>query len=315
MSKIKTIISKVEKTLTVTEKLIIGAAVALSLGLLSYVALDGEADPIYNSVMITNTRGNSGGTGVVLSSSESTSTILTNAHVCGLVAKNGGLVKSNTKQFMVTHTKISKEHDLCLIEVNGNFNTSTTLASSEPISYYAKAVIAGHPNLFPTVVTSGHFSGNQVIQVMTGFRDCTEEDMQGPLKIICFYTNGKMPTIRSYESTLVTATIMAGSSGSAVYNESGKLAGLVFAGQGDLSYAFIVPYTAVKRFLEVEQQTLTYQPVDNTVDVSSLILRRSIDAEEQVTSGIDKLCKSYDKTNEALRVLCENSANDMLWRR
>jgi Trypsin-like peptidase domain len=317
MSSVKTVISKVEKSLSVKQKLIIGGAIILSFGLLTQAAFEGSTDPIYNSVMITNTAGNSGGTGVVLSSSVTTSTILTNAHVCHLVAKSGGLVRSSDKQFMVTHTKSSLEHDLCLIQVNGNFNTSTEIASTEPVSFYAKAIIAGHPNLYPTVVTSGHFSGNQVIQVMTGLRDCTEDERNGPLGLICVITGGKIPVVRSFESTLVTATIMAGSSGSAVYDESGKLAGLVFAGQGDLSYAFIVPYTAVKRFLDVEQFDIAYTAVDNNLDITNLLRSRPTrsTAEDKAFDSLDRLCKNNDKSNEAVNVICENTASDMLWRK
>jgi V8-like Glu-specific endopeptidase len=44
---------------------------------------------------------------------------------------------------------------------------------------------------------------------------------------------GGIPDIMQYDSTLVTATIMPGSSGSGVYNENKELAGVVFAGRAN----------------------------------------------------------------------------------
>ena len=57
------------------------------------------------SVMITRYDGRSGGSGVILSSSKNSSKILTNAHVCEVVA-NGGIVRSDYEKGIVKNYKI-----------------------------------------------------------------------------------------------------------------------------------------------------------------------------------------------------------------
>ncbi len=216
---------------------------------------------------------------------------------------------------MVAKTKASREHDLCLIQVNGDLHANTTVASSNPVEFYERATIAGHPNLLPTVVTSGHFSGKQIIQVLTGFRACTAEDMADPtLGFICLITRGKLPEVRSYEAVLVTATIMAGSSGSAVYNEGGELAGLAFAGSGALSYAYIVPFAAVKRFLDTEQFSLDFKSVNNVLDIASLLKNKSVDVENATLEALEQACRNNDKKNSLLNTICRDYDSDMIWR-
>ena len=52
---------------------------------------------------------------------------------------------------------------------------------------------------------------------------------------------------------------MPGSSGSAIYNEKGEISALVFAGQGDLGYAFAVPVEYIYAFLGTEISSLEIQ--------------------------------------------------------
>lgn len=210
------------------------------------------------TVMITNLAERSGGTGVVLSSSSTGSTVLTNAHVCGL-AKSGAVVKSGWKRGFVSSYKVSQIHDLCLIETSTDFGTQTSIASNPP-RVSSQAAVSGHPRLAPVIVTRGSFGNHQLVTVMTGVRPCTEDDVtKDPLNgIICSFLGG-FPIIRTYEAQFIGATIQAGNSGSAVYNEQGEIAGLVFAGSGDLSYAEIVPQEYVYNFIKYEAKTLEAQ--------------------------------------------------------
>lgn len=206
------------------------------------------------AVAITTPSERSGGTGVILESSSSESYILTNNHVCHVVV-NGGIVKTdNNRKYEVVSYRPSAMHDLCLITVKADLGVNTAIANKAP-ELYEDAAIAGHPNLFPTVVTRGHFSKIDRGEVVIGTRTCTEEELHSGAAMFCLFMGG-IPVVKSYEMQLVTATIMAGSSGSAVYNSRGQLSGLVFAGQGDLGYAFIVPFEYVEGFLNNELPTV-----------------------------------------------------------
>lgn len=203
------------------------------------------------SVMVTRMDGRSGGSGVILHSDSTGSEVLTNGHVCGVV-KNGGKLITASKVAIVSSYKLSRYHDLCLISTKENLGVSTKVAKSPP-QPEDDAIVSGHPNLFPTIITRGHFTEHVTIPVMTGIRPCTKEEEEGDLSLVCMFLGG-IPVVKIYDSQIVSSTIMAGSSGSPVFNSSGQIAGLIFAGSGDLSYGFIVPQQYVRYFVEVESE-------------------------------------------------------------
>lgn len=205
------------------------------------------------TAMITNMERNSGGSGVVLESNPSESLVLTNSHVCE-VAKKGGMVHTETKSAIIVSFKQSEAHDLCLIKVKSDLGINTELASSAPAAF-SKASVAGHPLLLPTIITDGHFSHKMVIPVLFRIKKCEQEDLEGDNAFLCMFFGG-IPMIRIFEAQAVSATIQPGSSGSAVFNENGQISGLVFAGSGQLAYAFVVPHEYIKYFVEVEVNTL-----------------------------------------------------------
>lgn len=205
--------------------------------------------PSSYTVKITNMAGNSGGTGVVVKTSKSESEILTNAHVCGVVNKKPGKITTvSGRQHMITSVTKSPEHDLCIVTVAADLKHSVSVASQKP-SNYSEATITGHPALMPNIITKGHFGDHTIITIMIGVKKCTDADMRDPKNGMFCAFFGSMPILKEYESQVVSATIMGGSSGSAVLDSNGNLAGLVFAGNQGLSYAYIVPYEAVVNFL------------------------------------------------------------------
>lgn len=230
------------------------SAVLVLAGLGWYIINPSHSKPSLNdkaaaSVKIVRSDERSGGTGVILESGE-LSTVLTNNHVCEVVAAGGLVITDDGRKFLVYAYQQSNRHDLCLITVAANLGITTGVANNPP-AVYSEATIAGHPSLLPTIITKGHFSGKTLGQIITGIVPCTEEDFHGPNSILCMFLGG-IPTIRTYEMQVVSATIKPGSSGSAVYNSDGQIAGLVFAGQGELGYAMIVPHEYVANFLNNE---------------------------------------------------------------
>jgi S1-C subfamily serine protease len=217
------------------------------------------------TAMITNMKGNSGGTGVILKSGEFSSTVLTNAHVCGVV-KFGGAVTTDRVKTTVTSYIVSEIHDLCLITVNANLQNNAQVAESSP-ELYDTVTVSGHPILLPTLLTKGVFSSKEIIDIMTGMRACTKEDEESGFGMLCAYLGG-MPIIKTYNAIVSSALIQPGSSGSAAWNASGKIAALVFAGSGNIGYSHLVPVEYINNFLENELADLAPRfPLDNSLQI------------------------------------------------
>ena len=140
------------------------------------------------SVMITRMDGQSGGSGVVISSSENSSVVLTNSHVCDVI-KNGGRVTTDLNSGMVVDYKQSSKHDLCLITTNVNLYTHSKITTSPP-ALYDTAIVVGHPQLLPTITQVGTFSHKKIITILAGFRPCTNEDLENGLGNICVFLGG-----------------------------------------------------------------------------------------------------------------------------
>lgn len=249
-----------------------------------------------NAVMITNKAENSGGTGIVYKSSKNGSYVLTNAHVCHVV-ENGGVIKTDAVTYQVQSYLKSEVSDLCLIYTPVNLKGQTKLASKDP-DIFTLSKVAGHPALMPTVVSLGHFAGRQIISVMTGTKPCTDADKDDAF---CTFF-GVIPIIKSYDSQLVTSTIMPGSSGSGVYNTKNQLSGVVFAGQGDFGYAWIMPFEYVKQFLNIEVYTGTWVNVDQT------LTKQTTDANSK-----EMVKKCSQATDPKIVRFCKILRRDVVW--
>lgn len=242
------------------------AGLALTVLGTTYKSSQRKAGIASNAVMITNNEKTSGGTGVVLKSYQNKSFVLTNRHVCKVI-ENSGVVQSVYGDYKVVDYVESTKSDLCIISVNSDLRGQTYVAGRAPLMY-EHAKVSGFPALMPNVISEGHVSGKRTIQVVTGMRACTEEDFKGPNGVFCALLGG-VPLIQSYESVLVTATIMPGSSGSAVYGPHNTLIGLVFAGQGSLGYAWTVPYEQVVAFIQDEYRHTKPTAAPNKIDLGS----------------------------------------------
>lgn len=240
-----------------------------------------------SAVMITRLDGRSGGSGVILESSNHHSKVITNKHVCEIL-KNGGIVTTyKGESAPVISYKKSETHDLCLITVSKNLHARAKLADSAP-RILDKARAVGHPNLLPIMVTEGLFSDHMFIQVLTGIKKCTEKDFEDPrISLFCLFLGG-IPQLTTYESVVVSTLIMAGSSGSGVFNGQDELSGLVFAGKGgEISFAYTVPYHALQYFLNVEVNKLEENKPDYTIKFTP---GGSSEENKGITEKLQKFC-------------------------
>lgn len=198
--------------------------VAVVMGLNSLVTPQTNKELFQVSVLITNMDENSGGSGVLLHSEVTHSLILTNRHVCVGIGEAGVVHDSEHKKHLINDMRLDSRHDLCLIRVAGDLGVDVLLASENP-KPADDLVIVGHPMLLPTIITRGHFSDATIIPVMD---------------------NGEV-ILR--EAVVASALISPGSSGSPVFNARGELAGMAFAGFGNLSYGFLVPLDYIRAFV------------------------------------------------------------------
>lgn len=195
------------------------------------------------TAQISNAEMNSGGSGSVIQTGSSGSIILTNGHVCE-ATKPGWIVTVNGVQSKINKIKYFDQHDLCLVHVSKNFGKTVKLSKKIPKAT-EQSVVSGHPLMLPQIVTTGHFSDQMEIEVMVDIRACTPEE-EKQYGFDCIFG---MPITKKYQSQLTSNLIQPGNSGSAVYNEKGEVAGVIFAGAGEIGFAFIVPAIYVTYFV------------------------------------------------------------------
>ena len=277
----------------------------IPLSLLAVLLLSKSPHPSEYTVKITNLAGNSGGSGVIVSSSNEGSQILTNYHVCGVLLNDGGkVIKTNGEEHFAVGMIRDTEHDLCLVTVAANMGTPIKIAEESPLNY-EEASITGHPHLIPNIITKGHFGGRAIISLVWRLDPCEPKDFANPeIGAQCFFMGGK-PVIRNFESRVVSATIMPGSSGSAVLNKNGELSGLVFAGDSQgLSYAFTVPLDAIHRFL---RRASLKEPTAPWVDLEPKQITTNVSPDALKDAG--KKFKDYCKKNNNNK-FCKNNNNN-----
>lgn len=310
--KLKNMLSKAVKTIEIKipilGKVVIGALVgSIIVMCFSLYATVTENRINGATVMIMRMTGG-GGTGVVISNSPSESRILTNNHVCEAIRAGGKVRSSSGKEHLVSTITQSQLHDICLVTVQADLGTSAKIASKAQATY-SPSSISGHPNLLPAVVSKGHVSSNQIIGVFMGVRACNnDEKAEEQSSMICMFFGG-MPVIRTFDALLITAMIMPGSSGSAVYNADGELAGLAFAGSQGLSYAYTVPYEYMKNFLDVELNRLDTEILN--YEASLLDMLQAQNKSKSYYTYIRNKCNNAPKAVEAV---CATMVRDINFR-
>jgi S1-C subfamily serine protease len=243
------------------------------------------------AVMITSTARNSGGTGVILDSHPGASHILTNKHVCQLIQVGGLVVTDSGQEHSVDSYRVYPKHDLCLITVHADLGINIKVADQGPKDYET-SIVVGHPSLLPTMITIGHFSQKRVISLVIDMQAC--DGTETPEEATMCVLFGAKPVFRNFASRPTSATIMPGSSGSAVYNAKGELSGLVFAGNQGLSYGFLVPWEYIHDFLKYRNQykeeipRATNEP--RNFFTSYFKLERTCDA-----ANTPKICNSFKR--------------------
>jgi S1-C subfamily serine protease len=169
------------------------------------------------------------------------------------------------------------------------------------------AIVSGHPNLLPHIATVGHLSEREDIELLSGIKPCTKEDIKNDPQM-CLWFGGK-PVIAQLNAQLVSNLIKPGNSGSAVFNKKGEIIGVVFAGNSrDFSYGFIVPHIYVLFFIQ-NADKFEWVKVGTPVD----------------DEGVSDRIFNYDKCEEvrfksgsrfdSIKKLCKNGKDSFIWRK
>lgn len=211
----------------------------------------GRSKAVKSAVRFWTSNRRGGGTGMIYKSMKSRSWILTNAHVCEMMQKHGGIAETYKGDFDVTRVQISEIHDLCVAEVNTNLKINNKISRTAALKG-DRVWIVGHPSLLPLIIVEGYVSDRDDIMVNDSSKPCEEADYKNPdTRWECAIT-GKVSTASSYDSLLTSGLIEPGSSGSPVYNEYGEVVAVVFAGAGSRGQAWCVPWEYVNAFLTQE---------------------------------------------------------------
>lgn len=211
------------------------------------------ADPLRSVVYVTNKEGTSGGTGFHVRAKSGEKYLVTNAHVCEGIEKDGEVyVRLATEDLPIPRHVLQKSPttDLCLVEALPQAKP-VEMAESDPGAGDLLTAI-GHPKLFQMTETSGLVIGPRKITMLDRLiplpGECDEPKHERKEIDILFF---KVPACLIHlDAIQTTVVILPGSSGSPLFDEAGKVRGVAFGADSNDNWAAIVPVSDLREFLE-----------------------------------------------------------------
>ena len=204
-------------------------------------------------VYITDKAKKTGGTGFHIKGPSGQRYLLTNGHVCD-IGKESGIVYvrfgENDDPIPRRIIEESKYTDLCLVEPMPS-STISELAEKNPTPASSLKAI-GHPKLLPLTITNGLMIGYKEVKVFLGLDPqpgtCDEPKHEKTQVPVFIFT---VPAcVLKVNAIATTIPILPGSSGSPILNSNGEIAGIAFAGDSDSNWAWVIPVSDIKKFIE-----------------------------------------------------------------
>lgn len=170
-------------------------------------------------------------TGFSILTTDTVSLILTNQHVCSMGADAEYLlILQSGENVKAKFIRVDEFADVCLLNTK-SFIPALKLANENALQADRIITIGGPEGMYPIIVDG----------IMSGYYNMNmkkDEDEDGSFEI-------------HFRSQVMSAAVYPGSSGSPVFNMSGKVIGIVFAVFRDKEHiSYIVPISEVLRFLD-----------------------------------------------------------------
>ena len=170
------------------------------------------------------------GTGFSVATDGSSSTILTNKHVCGGDGSQRQFIVMDYsgKRYSARWVRSDALADLCIIKTDAIIE-SVVLAKKNPVRGTHIVVVGAPLGLFPNF-TDGFISGYYPL-------DMVSDEYETHARV-----------------AMTSVAIYPGNSGSGAFNDDGKLVGIFFAGSSDAEHiTFLVPVETINMFLDDSQ--------------------------------------------------------------
>lgn len=208
-----------------------------------------EAGPSVVTILPPDLR-KTGGTGFAIHAPSGKDYILTNGHVCA-VAQEGKvavMVEGSARPRILKILEVSENTDLCLIE---GAPSVKGLSLAHSLAWLRHLTVLGHPRLEPLTVSQGYVVSREDIQIED---EADAEHCKGPTRRLetSIGMLGPVETcVRTIEGIKTSVVIYPGNSGSPVFNDSGEVVGVMFAGDRAMNHGVMIPLEQIADFLSI----------------------------------------------------------------
>jgi serine protease Do len=168
------------------------------------------------------------GTGFSIFADQNGSSIITNKHICAAPDAYYELTDSRGKTHTATLIRTARGADLCLLHTNDKIPPVRLAQNDARQGDHVNAI--GAPYGMLPLFTDGFVSGGKWVDI--------KEDDELHFEV-------------HFYSELVSIPVYPGNSGSPVFNDAGKVVGVVFAGLHNADHmTLIVPVSEIHKFLQ-----------------------------------------------------------------
>lgn len=196
---------------------------------------------------VVNSKGNSGGTGFFLKHNDR-QWFVTNKHICDSVGKDGKLILQwrDGTRVEANIVEVNQHADLCLATTAYRAERPFTL--SKGYRMHQEVHTLGHPALYELVLSTGRIFDHSMIEMLVSVgEECGPGETPTKVNLLFF----ELPAcLKTYDALYLSNHTHGGNSGSPVLDNSGKVVGVIFAGNSQTLHGLAVPLEELKVMLD-----------------------------------------------------------------